>query len=39
MHTFQKINERFLVLWQSEAVNAVLCLAIQFLFLKEGEVT
>ena len=39
MHAFQKINERFLVLSQSEAVKAVVCLAIQFLYIKEGEFT
>jgi hypothetical protein len=39
MYAFQKINERFLVLSQSEAVKAVVCSAVQFLNIKEGKFT
>jgi hypothetical protein len=39
MHAFQKINERFLVLSQSEAVKNVVSLDIQFFYIKESEYT
>ncbi len=39
MHAFQKINELFLVLSQSEAVEAVIFFTIQISYIKETEYT
>ncbi len=39
MHALQKINERFLVMSQSEAVKDVVSLGIQFFYIKESEYT